>query len=818
MQKRVIGGFIILGLIMLLSFSFVSAGFLGWLEKITGNFNGITGNAKLGDFITALGGAVQTGAQLYTNYVDAVSVLHGVGDCIDSYKKFLDYQKGPSSHIANTLNANDVLAKYALDITQAREAEDFIEQADRVINDISNTLIDRIKNPDLEPLFNSSVLPTSSTLPTDQSQPVTEKPIFRLVFGPPKSKVGQFLLSVDGLYYDSQTGGLPNVSGVIPSQDKFKFNFAPNLGGKGESISNKDLDKFVDTIFDPNTIDDSIEIQRHYDADHFLQVLLSQKHRNIYDLSGQIHRLQASGYSEDSAMMSNMRQQLYSVAAQHNVKVNKRKKQLEVAVKAPSLFGAGKVFKFGEIPINDFSYLANLNLAVAYDRQRKLIFRQGEVSGIILPIQPKFVKASEAESVVTFNHLLVPPVGAGSIIFETSGGQPQNVLSLTDSIITDGLIAVYNFLESDISSPGSNEFNALNCIAKTNKDKSAQLVGANASSIFSSGLGIPYLYGMVKLSNSTGYPSGLGSYIQLPQIQDFQNLFYSPKGMTFESWVYMPGLTTSSTLLEASGTEWATSSFHRTLLACENTGGANNNESVNNIQIDYGSDYVRGLVCGFTRDAQIVSNLAPNDNNDANPVVASGIHFYMAPTRSFNGSDIGFLRDTVTVDCGTNTYKTLKCSIPITTSVNNKNFGQVSSTFCQVVITVQPEANELKFYLDGSLMVTSSLDQVFGIKPYSTVKIPSFIQSNSFGYSTSSTGLSLFANGPTVSSFTPWVIGGGFTDGMYQSNGFMGQNNGLSSGLKGHIGSIKFYSKPLNNSEVLTNFNGQQAFFKNILL
>jgi hypothetical protein len=53
---------------------------------------------------------------------------------------------------------------------------------------------------------------------------------------------------------------------------------------------------------------------------------------------------------------------------------------------------------------------------------------------------------------------------------------------------------------------------------------------------------------------------------------------------------------------------------------------------------------------------------------------------------------------------------------------------------------------------------------------------------------------------------------------MYQYGNFMGggARGGVVSGLRGHIGSLKFYSRPLDNSEVSTNFNAQKGFFKNI--
>ena len=36
------------------------------------------------------------------------------------------------------------------------------------------------------------------------------------------------------------------------------------------------------------------------------------------------------------------------------------------------------------------------------------------------------------------------------------------------------------------------------------------------------------------------------------------------------------------------------------------------------------------------------------------------------------------------------------------------------------------------------------------------------------------------------------------------------------SGLRGHLGSIKFYSKPLNSGEVLKNYNAQKDVFENM--
>ena len=48
-------------------------------------------------------------------------------------------------------------------------------------------------------------------------------------------------------------------------------------------------------------------------------------------------------------------------------------------------------------------------------------------------------------------------------------------------------------------------------------------------------------------------------------------------------------------------------------------------------------------------------------------------------------------------------------------------------------------------------------------------------------------------------------------------NGETGSSRaGYISGLRGHVGSLKFYAKPLRKKEVLKNYNAQQGYFKSI--
>ena len=79
-------------------------------------------------------------------------------------------------------------------------------------------------------------------------------------------------------------------------------------------------------------------------------------------------------------------------------------------------------------------------------------------------------------------------------------------------------------------------------------------------------------------------------------------------------------------------------------------------------------------------------------------------------------------------------------------------------------------------------------------------------------------------------SLTPWMIGGGYTDGMHTKDltdmyvptsnegmNFMGGKwGGKKSGLHGFLGSLKLYNKAITSSDALKNYNAQKGFFGNI--
>ena len=80
-----------------------------------------------------------------------------------------------------------------------------------------------------------------------------EEPKFDLAFGPPISTQGRYILSEDGLYYDSRTtSSVPEIDPLPVSSQMWTLDFAPNKGGKGVAYTEDDAIEVVGTIFDLN--------------------------------------------------------------------------------------------------------------------------------------------------------------------------------------------------------------------------------------------------------------------------------------------------------------------------------------------------------------------------------------------------------------------------------------------------------------------------------------------------------------------------------------------------------------------------------------
>ena len=877
----------------------------------------------------------------------------------------LQFSRGKKSEYASNLNeaqlSNFLNARYLSYKNKIQQAQDFIASIDSVISLIEGIVQERDANPDLEPVFPDDPRYQDTRFrlqtPSDPNAEKADSP-FRLSFNPPKTYDGVFLLSHKGLYYDAQTGGLDPVniylSGLeLPSPgDYYKFNHDPNLGGRGVTLSMKDLDTFNNTLFDIDLIDNSLEMREHYDADHFLQTLIGNKNKKIFDLSSTIqdHEVEGSG----DAIVHSFKQQLNFEAGRFDDLIKRRKKQIEVAIKAPALYGtefipdpegtegtapvidpfaaggtyggpgdlvpgteptAGEpgggaggtsqsggnvtvgggvreqevdivpqaLFRKGAVPVNDFSYLAALNFSVDPVMQKALLFDNADVEGIVKPINAKYTKPFGEGAEYSFDNLLVPPIGKGGIFYNLSSTEVE-LVSLNDNIETDNLFAIYNYLEGKVSSPNATRAydlsNVLNCAANFERENAARMLGMNASSVFADGLGIPYLAGMTRKQglrrpqtnhntsfDSVSAVSAVGSVVIMPDTPSFRDFTYGTSGWTFETWVRVPNLDASAAGWgqhhgnSADGPTISASSLTRAILACENTGQhqagitttfeetqhlGSSSLSIDRLKFDKSNNLVRGLVCGFTCDRRLTENEShTNEHFEQNPGEAGKLSFFIAPTISRDSSSCSWINKNPQISIQDNesqdpdgpnwhpTYEYFALTVDARTVYNKKgeNFLECQNQFMLVTVTVDPKEDKVKVYLDGDLMKSQSINATFGSPAKRPINIPSIALRNSFRYSSSSiNGPSEFFGGPNYEMFTPWVVGGGWTDGMVFNHqevdlsqrysgggGFMGSHaGGLVSGLRGYVGSTKFYNTALKQDKIEKNYKAQKAMFKNI--
>jgi hypothetical protein len=809
------------------TFKFVSDSSRQGLDK---NETGLLG--KAGAFLNTLNKAAAFGSRLYNNYEAGKAQINGIIDCFGRYSDILKYTGGAASEQRDQLlpaESEDLFnQEYGLAQRRLAGIKDFLSLCDNFIDRANGILKDRALDPSLEPSFDpnwKSLLSSTGFEVTDPNKPKDDPEVIRLVFGPPKSVKGQFLLSVDGIYYDSQTSGIVNVlstinkrsQGIDPSE-RWKFEYDPNLGGKGVAISNSDIIRYSNTLFDKTLIDDSPYLREYYDADHFLKVLNGQKDKRILDLSGHVESL-IEGDAPQSVIL-NTKQSLLSEIALFTDKVNRRKKQIELAIKLPSIYGGGNIFSPGKIPINDFSYLQSINFSVDLLKQKELVLRNDEVSGVVLPLKPTFVTTPSRDTEINYDHLLVANVGKGGIIY--GGGVSSTssiVLPITDTIVTDGLIAVYNFLEGDTVVPSSTKFTLANCNSLDTYNN-AKLCGTQPSSMFPFGLGIAYLDGITRRERANPtIPNELGNFVVLPDTKEFNDLTYSQQGWSFDAWVHMPELNDAMNGFSDS----TASALYRVILGCENVGKKATARAQTNIlrmTSDFGDGVVRGMLMGFTRDRRLTKTLDPHNDTELN-YPTSSLAFFIAPTQSYDASSAGFISKPISdaYNCNTDPgwYSMV---IPTSSVVNGSKFGYMCREFMHLVVTFDYLQNTLNVFLDGKLHTASAITSVFGTPYGFPINVPSFRLANSFEYTPTNVNPAadpMVINGPKLNQyFTPWVLGGGYTDGNVSGNFMGGTYGGLQSGLKGFVGSVKFYNKPLTGSEVYSNYKNQADFFKNI--
>jgi hypothetical protein len=824
----------------------------------------VAGNQSLGALVNLFEFSVGFGSEVYVNYKNASNQINAALGCLQKFKDQQEFKRTVSANKKAELfnkdksGFNNLLEKeFGAAKEQVADAQKFISSADRLLGDISSIIQERKLDPNKEPCFiENEILDITDFCQIAPSEfPPDPASVFRLEFGPPKSTNGKFLLTVDGIYFDSQSGGLdPALEEIItytpPDELAYLFDHEPAAGGKGVQVTKDDLTGVINKMFDEDFIDETLDLQNYYDQDHLLQALNGQKNKEVFDLSSQISQL-ITDEGEDSAIVTNIRESMYSIISKHNSKINRRKKQIELAVRIPNIFdpeGIKISYPPGEIPINDFSYLGVLNVDVNIFKQENLVFKASDVVGIIKPIVPKFVVSRTPPEEINIDNLYVANVGKGGIIHSTStttSSTEPNILSLNDQITTNGLVAVYNFLECEVSDPSSTNFSVLNCAGNHVEDKetqvkfNAKLLAEDPTVVFVSGLGIPYLNGLVTVSGQTDadvkyIPSSLGQAIVLPDEKEFRNLAYSRAGFTFESWAHLPSLDAAHAWTsEAFGITNVTK-FSRILLGCENVGLSK--DIINdrdNINPSFNTSSVRGLLIGFSSDKRIVSDEAATQGSSGNK---AGLQFFIAPTQAIDASNCSFINNT---ECQRDIgyYKMIADPSTIPTG-GSSSLGDVSAGFVLISTSFDVPNDEIRIYADGVLVETSSISSVFGTEPRRPINVPSFTVSSSFEYGGDyGVGSSIgdiydkFSAGPELNkglnySFTPWVLGGGYTDGICTVNneitnnlfqhGFMGAYGGDRSGLDGYVGSVKFYNRALSTVEVLKNFNAQKGFFKNI--
>jgi hypothetical protein len=776
--------------------------------------------AALGSWLGAAQQSIAFGSRLYSNLEAQVTSVEELIACLSGAEKYQKFIGGESGLFKSVLAANNpeeldslITSQLGPEIQNARNAEKFIQNATDTISDIDDILTSRIENPDLEPII-------GEPLPDPDSDPDS---VFRLNAGPPESKGGQFILSVDGLYYDSQTSGtapalleLSNRDGERDPSLDWTFRYDPNLGGKGIPTNSEGLNTYFNTIFDPNIIDDSPFLQKYYDADNTLVNIIGQRNRKVYDVSAELQEHQDAGSSQ--VIIDNLKRVMISESARFMGQAKRRQKQIELAVKLPSIYGKGQLYAPGEVPVNDFSYLAGVNYALDIQKQRSLIIRQDEVKSVVLPVETKFSQPIQRPDDITIDHLLIGAVPDGVIIDSAAASASVSAsIAATPRIVEDGLFGLYNYLTLKTSDPSSTVYGLRNSTAN-GVSHNAQLVGA-ASEILDKGLGVAHLKGVCK-TDSLGFVSGNGTFAKLPPQQEFQDLIFGRNGATFESWVYTPDLSSTNAYNQTPDV----SGLYRLILANENTGsgiGINSQPNILDMSLDNGIGVTRGMIFGFSRDRRFTRSAAPSNLEADNPV--HDVALVLAPTQSYDSSSAGFLVNKLTTESceSVSSYKGLV--IPVSSTYNGATLSSCTTSFCQISMSLNPVRDEIKVYLDGTLLVTSNYMDVFGVPSRKqTPMIPSIPPDNAFEYNTQNiTGSSLeaYKYGPKRDEyFTPWILGGGYTDGN-PDGGFMGGSfGGKVSGLAGYLGCTRFYSKPLNSSEILNNYNATRNFFKNIKL
>jgi hypothetical protein len=473
----------------------------------------------------------------------------------------------------------------------------------------------------------------------------------------------------------------------------------------------------------------------------------------------------------------------------------------------------------------------------------------------------------------------IAPIGVTDWV-TTSGntvlsGTVPFLRTLDSSIVQDDLVTCYNFLEpSAVVAPSSTTFGVRNYV-DGGFPLNAKMVGTSASSIFVSGVTIPYLTGsLYNINQKYGarynwLDASTGSYVRLPNnwregrvypaSQPLDNLMYNRDGWSMDFWAHTPGL--SSTLTPAHR--------YKLVAANENCGDpvtpTSTTARITTASIGgrgtTGKDRTKGMIMGW-RDRGI-----PGTSE------ASGLEFVVLPTVAQNDPRWGksvCIMESVSGEGAGACSTELGFTIPVSsTTASGYTIGDASSTFTHFVIACDLPTDTITAYVNGQFIASASVSTSFGVRPGDPLNIPTAIVEGNFHNPQGRFGEQLYTGNleskPPI--FTPWILGGGYTDGighespaifsstfpgflgtntndtyfrvaMELSGGPVGQHSDLTttpniaglggynptgtnfllarSGLDGHLGSFKMYAKPLSTKEVLINYNAQHPFFTGI--
>ena len=750
-------------------------------------------------------------------------------------------------------------------------------------------------------------------------------PIFDTVFGPPVSTQGRYILSEDGIYYDSRSGSIPHITARKIDSISWQLRYESNRGGQGQAFTDKDAQRFAETILSDDYKNETQKVKDFYRYDDVLRNMVNDRELQVADVSGKIADLLSNGYTEDSAVVKNYKESYAGVAHTYDRKIKKRKKQLQVA----ALFGPYDVTTSGDprgeglfyrifnkeipsfidsicgdenkveaisfgtvpeseiefiprIPVNDFRYLKELGIIPEIEAQKEVMLHSSDLDDTTSPITPIFLEQGPGAKYEVIPELSLAPYGTADWL-NTSGdadfsGTVAYLRTLDDDIVTDNLVVCYNFLEPEAATtPSSTNFSVRN-YANKGYPLNAKLVG-DADSIFVSGVSIPYLQGSLyrpDLKYGLRYSHlPQGSYVRLPNnykdnapypgSQPLDDLMYNKQGWSMDFWAYTPDLSSGMTVDHR----------YKLVAANENCGDPITSTFSTSIFTTGDSDpntyavrkgRTRGMIIGW------------RDKGEPGTSVSNGLEFVVLPTVAQNnekwGKSVVIAEEVSGMGTDAECRVELGFKVPVSaTTESGYTIEQAASGFTHYNITCDSAKDEITLYVNGEFLASALVSTSFSVNPGKPLGIPSKITEGHYHEAIPRYGEALYTgNLPDTPIFTPWILGGGFTDGIADSPfirqgavpftanpGFLGTNTNTSyfvqgsydssggpigqhsiltpgsevaglggfekagtnyklsrSGLDGHLGSFKMYSKPLSTNEVSKNYKAQSPYFNGI--